>query len=66
MTQYTGTLINGLLETVQKVDSEPCPFCDEGHSNGNFHVRCPFCKGTMRLKIGEAAEISERLWEESR
>jgi len=62
----TGELIKELIATVQKIDSELCPFCNEGHDPRNFHAKCPHCKGTMRLKVGEAAEISERMFEESR
>lgn len=62
----SGELINGLIAVVVKVQSESCPFCHEGHDSQNFGVRCQFCKGTLRLGLGEAAEISQRLFEEGR
>jgi hypothetical protein len=62
----TGELIEGLIQVVVKVQTELYPFCEEGHSPHNFHVPCEFCKGMCRLAVGEAAEISQRLFEESR
>ena len=63
----TGNLIESLVDTVKACEQmETCPFCDEGHDPRNFGAKCEWCKGTMRLKVGEAVEISERMFEESR